>query len=543
MPAEGDFTRRICAIMLADVSGYSTLVGADDERTARAVRQLQEVACGIVADANGQAEARAGDAIFATFDSVVAAVTAALAILTRVATEEFTGQRLPVRIGLHFGDVLLREGGSLGDAVGDAINITARLEALARPGTICVSEGVYQHVRNKIDATFIDLGRQKLKNIANPIHAYLIIPKGGAAVPVPRPSRWRWVAWGAAVVAVVLMVATVVLQRRSHAPGQGPPARRGGSAAPFIGLSDTPAAEEPVTLGVMLFKGRGGGGADDWRCEALRDGLNAQLSRLPRVKVYSKEFIDFLINRKGLSEIEAATQLGIQKMLSGSFVATQQAMQIEIHVVDVETGVLESSYTASGTQANFLELQNELTLGVLARLELPVSDEEKQMLLAQQNTDAEALKLLMQVEGGLPAAAAPTPARTEPRSQLDNTTGWLFASPALADTAESPEVAIRDVLEHYRRAMEAGDVDEIASLYTEFSPDLQAVQRRYFDGVRDLHVAIDNLDVAVVGEEAVVSYTRTDDFTDVRTGRPMHVAVRVTKVLRQADGTWKLSVK
>ena len=132
---------------------------------------------------------------------------------------------------------------------------------------------------------------------------------------------------------------------------------------------------QPVALGVMGFRSaRAGPATDDWRREALRDGLNTQLSRLPQVKVYSKEFIDFLITRKGLTEIEAATQLGIRKMLSGSFVASKGTLQIEIHVVDVESGVLELSHTTSGSEENFLDLQNKLALDVISRLNLPVSD-------------------------------------------------------------------------------------------------------------------------------------------------------------------------
>jgi ketosteroid isomerase-like protein len=78
-------------------------------------------------------------------------------------------------------------------------------------------------------------------------------------------------------------------------------------------------------------------------------------------------------------------------------------------------------------------------------------------------------------------------------------------------------------------------------VYDEFSPDQQAAQQRYFENIRDLKVAIDHVDVAVVGDEAVASYTRTDDFVDARTGRPMHVTVRLTKILRRSDGTWKLA--
>src|SRR5512137_305886 len=88
------FTRRVCAVLLADVSGFSTLMGEDDERTARAVHHLQAIAQGIVSDANGRAEPVAGDALFATFDSVVAAVQAAVAIQRRVAGEPFEGQAL-----------------------------------------------------------------------------------------------------------------------------------------------------------------------------------------------------------------------------------------------------------------------------------------------------------------------------------------------------------------------------------------------------------------------------------------------------------------
>jgi adenylate cyclase len=141
------YTRRVCAILLGDVFGYSALMGEDDERTARAIHALQAAIRDIVSNAHGRADPFAGDAILVTFDSVVAAVDAALAIQRRVAAEEFAGTRLQMRIGVHFGDVLVREGA----AFGDAINIAARLQTLAKPGTVCISEGVCRQVRNRLD--------------------------------------------------------------------------------------------------------------------------------------------------------------------------------------------------------------------------------------------------------------------------------------------------------------------------------------------------------------------------------------------------------
>jgi class 3 adenylate cyclase/TolB-like protein len=544
MSAEDAYSRRISAILLADVSGYSALVGDNDERTARAIKQLQHAVRRIVEDAKGYADARAGDAIFASFDSVVAAVETALAIQRAVADQEFEGQRLQVRIGIHFGDVLIREGTTIGEGVGDAINIAARLQTLARPGTVCISEAVYVQVHKKFDEHFVDLGKQQLKNISYPVHAYLLIPREHAHQHVRAPRRRR-MAWGAGGLSLLLLaLAIFVLIGRN--PSQPPAAHRTAiidtvqpktdavaSARPIAGTT------EPIALGVMLFRSLGETPSADWRPEAVRDGLNTQLSRLSHVKVYSKEFIDFLISRKGLTEIEAATQLGIRKMLSGSVVITNGTVRIETHVVDVQTGVLESSNTTVGREEDFPQLGDELVLGVIARLEIPVTPEERKQLFAKR-TDEEALKMLLEAEG---AAAPPPPDDSSFEHRRRHR--WLaYAGGILLGVARAEEeanTAILAVLERYRRATEARDMSSLASVYVEFPAEQQTAQQRYFDNVRDLRVVIENPEIAVVDDEAVVSYTRTDDFVDVRTGRPMHASVRLTKILRRSNGEWRMA--
>jgi len=543
-PTEGTFTRRVRAVLLADVTGFSALMGEDDEGTARAVHDLQTLVLEIVAEGKGRADAFAGDAIFAVFDSVVAAVDAALIIQRRVGAQKFAGRQLQVRMGVHYGDVLLREGGPLGTAVGDAINIAARLQTLAKPGTICISGGVYRQVRNKFDERFVDLGSYQLKNISERVHAYLLVPRDIEAVRVRRPRR-SFIAWlSAAALCLMAGLGIVALLRYQRARAPETP-RRLAFLTDVLTPAAAPQETGQVALGVMLFKNLGGDGEADWRREALRDGLNTQLSQLSHVKVYSKEFIDFLMTRKGLTDIEAASQLGIKKMLSGSFVALRGTLRIETHVVDVATGVLETSYTTTGPEQDFLNLQNKMALGLIAQLNLPVTTEEKQILVAQQATSVEALKLLLEAEAapaGKPAAPE-VPARHAPQSRLPTwrALSWLSAAPARADDAGAAQAGIRDVLERYRRATESKEIQALAAVYTDFSPEQQAAQQRYFENVSDLKVAVDNLDIAVVGDEAVVSYTRTDNFLDSRTGRPMHVAVRLTKMLRRVDGTWKMA--
>jgi ketosteroid isomerase-like protein len=155
----------------------------------------------------------------------------------------------------------------------------------------------------------------------------------------------------------------------------------------------------------------------------------------------------------------------------------------------------------------------------------------------------EALRLLLEAEGGAPHDAPPR----KPPGPDSALPWWLAAVVPGVGAAQAADGAdaqtngeILAVLDRYRRATEARQIQAVAAVYAEFSPEQQAAQQRYFDNVRDLRVGIDHVDIAVVGDEAVVSYTRTDDFADARTGRPMHVTLRLTKLLRRQRGEWRI---
>jgi ketosteroid isomerase-like protein len=221
-------------------------------------------------------------------------------------------------------------------------------------------------------------------------------------------------------------------------------------------------------------------------------------------------------------------------MLTGSFVVVEDTLRIETHVVDVASGVIEVSYTTMGPVKQFLSLQTKMTENVIARLDLPITPEERKTLLAQQNTDVDALKMLLEAEGGAAPAPKPPPG---PGSSLR----WWLDRVGLRAAWADDRGDIAAVLEAYRKATETHEMPALAALYVEFSPDQQAAQQRYFDNVKDLKMGISDVDAVVVGDDAVVSYTRTDDFTDARTGRPVHVQVRLTKNLKRTANGWKIA--
>ncbi len=183
--------RKLVAILAADVAGYSRLMHLDEVGTARALHSHMETLRPIFARHGGRIVDTAGDGILLEFPSIVAAVECAVAAQRLMASRNADvpeDQRMHYRLGIHIGDILIE-----GDRIrGDGINIAARLESIAAPGGICLSEDAYRQVRGKVAIEFADMGEQRLKNIAQPLRTYRVLIDGeaqDAPTPPPIPDR------------------------------------------------------------------------------------------------------------------------------------------------------------------------------------------------------------------------------------------------------------------------------------------------------------------------------------------------------------------
>src|SRR3984885_13974121 len=207
-------TRKIAAILAADVVGFSRLAGADEDRTLARLRALRsDLIDPTIAVHNGRVVKRTGDGSIVEFRSVVDAVRCAIEVQNAM-VERNSGlppeRRIEFRIGIHVGDVVEE---SDGDLMGDGVNIAARLEGIARPGAICLSEDAYRQVKSRLDRKVTDLGLTQLKNISEPMRVYSLevgqpaeakpTPSATAAIkremPAPRKSVWPALAGALAV--------------------------------------------------------------------------------------------------------------------------------------------------------------------------------------------------------------------------------------------------------------------------------------------------------------------------------------------------------
>ncbi|MBA7600621.1 hypothetical protein ES703_07679 [subsurface metagenome] len=205
--------RRLAAIMFTDLVGYSALSQKNEALALELLKEHQQLLRPIFTQHNGTEIKTMGDAFLVEFASAVEAARCAVDIqkaLTAHTSVVAPERRIQVRIGLHVGDVVYEEG----DVLGDGVNIASRIEPLAAPGCICISEAVAEQVRNKIDCPLEKLGEQQLKGIAQPVTVYrIILPWEEGAVPSKRvrparrkPGGLRWIGAGAATLLLVAVV-------------------------------------------------------------------------------------------------------------------------------------------------------------------------------------------------------------------------------------------------------------------------------------------------------------------------------------------------
>ena len=385
-------------------------------------------------------------------------------------------------------------------------------------------------------------------------------------------SRARGIAVGT-IATVGVAVGSAVFVRHAFFGADGGRNERASPAIPAQGavrdVAEKPDREVRKFISVMDFSIGSPDPKIDWMRAAIRDNLNSRLSASPDCKVFSKEFIDFkaqqMVREGEYQDVKAATmevaqRLGVTKAVLGSFRADRDVLHIEAHLVDMETGVQEASEVVEGDQSRFADLQAALAKKLMARLGVTPAAEPEPLQAADSDANLESYRLLLQAEGQ-GGAAEPAPAPTsagrrpdrhgrvlQPLRRLDDLarlTVDLFAvDDARAAQNEkaipTPEDQIRATLERYRQACERKDLALLQEVYQQLSAPQIEANRKYFANARDLTVSFEEIDVAIGGDEAAVSYTRKDNFIDNVTERPTKVQVRLTKIMVRVDGMWKL---
>jgi class 3 adenylate cyclase/TolB-like protein len=338
--------RKLAAILAADVVGYSRLVGDDEAGTVARLKALRkELIEPLIAEHRGRMVKLMGDGALVEFASAVDAVECAVAVQRRVAEREATApehRRIQFRIGVNIGDVIIEEDG---DILGDGVNIAARLEALADPGEICVSRTVHDHARAKVAFGFEPMGEHRVKNIAEPVTVYRVIPEPGPltkALDLRRAGMPRWRLSALAAAAVALLVAAggagLWLRSKDSAPASPERALTPSSEQTVMPVT-TPAVAPQAPLdkyrvAVLPFTNMSPDAENEYFSDGMTEELISKLSRLRDLKVIARTSVmQYKATGKSVAEIGRELQVGT--ILEGSVRKAGERLRITAQLIDV----------------------------------------------------------------------------------------------------------------------------------------------------------------------------------------------------------------
>jgi TolB-like protein len=327
--------RKLAAILAADVVGYSRLMGEDEAGTAKLVRERREAATPIVRAFGGRLVKTTGDGVLLEFPSVVAAVECAIAIQRMMAernAELPEAKRILYRVGVNLGDILI-DGD---DILGDGVNVASRLEGIAEPGGICLSEDAWRQVRDKVKEAFVDLGEKPLKNIARPVRVYA--HKTGASTP--------------AVVA--------------------PPEKR----------------EPPrLSLVVLPFANIGGDPEQDYFVDGVTESLTTDLSRIAGAFVIGRSTA-FSYKGKSPDLRQIGRELNVRYVLEGSVQRSANRMRVNVQLIEAEIGAHLWAERFDKPVADLFDMQDEIVSRLANRLGQELARAEARRAGSSANPDS-----------------------------------------------------------------------------------------------------------------------------------------------------------
>jgi TolB-like protein/Tfp pilus assembly protein PilF len=314
--------RKLAAILAADVAGYSRLTGIDEEGTLKRLRKLRrELINPAVSLHRGRIVKSTGDGILIEFPSVVEAVRCALDVQRGMDGRNADvppEQRIEFRVGINVGDVVV-EGD---DLLGDGVNVVARLEGFAEPGSICISEAAYQHIRDKLDLNFEDAGQQQLKNIARPVRVYRVRLSGAAP-----------------------------------------------SSRPALPLPDKP------SIAVLPFQNMSGDPEQEYFADGIVEEIITALSRFRQLFVIARNS-SFTYKGRAVDVRQVGRELGVRYVLEGSVRKAGNHVRITGQLIDTATGAHLWADRFDGNLENIFGLQDSVTASVVGAIAPKVEQAE-----------------------------------------------------------------------------------------------------------------------------------------------------------------------
>ena len=381
MPEETKPTRKLRAILSADVKGYSLLMADDEAFTIQTIKEYRNIISSCIEQHTGRVVDSPGDNILAEFASAVDAVQCAVEIqrLLKKENDRFVeDRRLVFRIGVNIGDVVHD-----GDRIyGDGINIAARIEGLAEPGGVCVSRNAYDQIKKKLSFEYEYLGEQQVKNINDPVRVYkVLMTPADAEKPVDderKPSKAKWIVAVAAVTSIIIFVIVWELFEKK----------------PMVVKEEAvqhlaPVSSDKPSIAVLPFTNMSNDPEQEFFSDGMTDELITNLSKISGFLVISRNS-SFVYKGKTLPIKQVANELKVKYVLEGSIQRVGDRVRIRAQLIDGTTDhhIWAESYDA--IMEDIFDLQDKITKNIASVLAVKLTTKEQNRLAAKETANIQA---------------------------------------------------------------------------------------------------------------------------------------------------------
>jgi adenylate cyclase len=423
--------RRLAAILSADVVGYSRLMGLDEAGTLSRLNALMRDLIDPAIDANsGRIVKLMGDGALVEFASAVDAVTCAIQIQRQLRDRDANGSEadpIRFRIGINVGDIII-EGD---DILGDGVNIAARIESIAEPGGISISEDAWRQVRDKVVAKFVDAGEQNLKNIARSVRVYRIeLGDGGNVASTP----------------------------------------------PALALPDKP------SIAVLPFQNMSGDSEQEYFCDGIVDDIITGLSRIKWLFVIARNS-SFVYKGKPADVKQVGRELGVRYVLEGSVRRASDRVRVNGQLIDAISGAHVWAERYDRKSDDIFALQDELTLSVIGAIEPSLRLAEVERVKRKRPESLDAYDLVLQAQAdvysGMPDRATNALVLLERALTLNSSYALAHAYAAMSYHNRFLRAGLKEgdraaSIHHAQAAMASGQDDALALTFAGFSMGMDA---------------------------------------------------------------------
>ncbi|MBX7107007.1 MAG: hypothetical protein K1X61_00015 [Chitinophagales bacterium] len=354
-------THQLTAILFADIEGYTALMERDEDHALRVRNKFEHLFRSEIKPNAGKVVQMTGDGALCIFHSAIEAVNTAISIQKQMQDEP----EVPVRIGIHSGDIIVEDG----NVYGDGVNIASRIESFSVPGAVFVSGKVYDEIKNQKNISTVSLGKYRLKNVKSPVEIFaisnpgLIVPhrdtlegKGKPLSDYTFPVHGRWVA---AIAIVVLIVSGIIYQQQ------------------FV-PADKDSASRPTALAVLPFTNLSASKEDEYFTDGMCDEILTQISKIGQLNVMSRtSTLQYKGTTRSVKQI--ADELGADVILEGSVQKSNDQFRINVQLVDARNDKHLWAESYDRPTKDVFAVQSEIAKRIAAALNATLTEEEQSL--------------------------------------------------------------------------------------------------------------------------------------------------------------------